>query len=119
MFQKKARAHYLGKGGLGRLNCAQAVVAAFGEILYCDGLLTECADYANGNAPGGLCGSIYAAHRILQKHNPEAASRALSDFETAAGSLHCKNIRTKRCISCVECVAKAAEIVQNANKNDR
>ena len=112
MYGKKARDHYLGKGGKGRLNCAQAVVAAFQERFgFSDAEVLKYLGHGGGGAPGGVCGAYAAAKDLLAKHYPDKVKEFEQFFLGQAGSLSCAEIRGKRELSCLGCVEKAAEFV--------
>lgn len=112
MYGKKAREHYIGKGGRGRLNCAQSVVAAFQERFgFSDAEVGKYLGHGSGNAPGGLCGAYAAARDLLIKHSPDKVADWEKFFLEQAGSLKCAEIRGKRQLSCLGCVEKAAEFV--------
>jgi hypothetical protein len=102
MPSQKAKAHYIGKGGKGKLNCAQAVIAAFEERFGYHDLK---------HTPGGVCGAYAAAKDILAKHYPDKVAEFDQFFLGQAGSLNCAEIRGKRQLSCLGCVEKAAEFV--------
>lgn len=112
MSSKKAVEYFLGTGGAGRLNCAQAVAGVFKD----KGLFSEeefrlLAACGNGRAPGGYCGSVYAALAALGKKDPEKARQFEEMFERLAGSLECRKIREAGKIKCRECVAVSADFV--------
>lgn len=107
---EKAKKHYLGKDGHERLNCADAILKAFGE------LDTETKDRickGGGKSPDNICGALCAAKSILQKDAPEKVKDLEKYFEDIAGSLKCDEIRSLRKLSCLGCVEKAAEYLHS------
>ncbi len=84
MSVEKARAHYIGKGGCQRLNCAQTVVHAFKDKFGFSGEdVVRFAGCGGGRAPLGEC-----------------------------GALKCREIRSTNKLSCVGCVEKMAECLE-------
>ncbi len=115
MISKKAIEYFLGTGGAVRLNCAQAVAGVFKD----KGLFSEeefklLAAYGNGRAPGGYCGSVYAAVTALEKIDLEKVRQFENMFKGLAGSLECRKIRESGKIKCRECVAASADFVAAA-----
>ena len=96
IFSNKAVNHF---------NCAQAVAAGFGR----EDLVPELSICGGGKAPEGHCGALHTALILVPENAREAAK---SDFEAAAGSLLCRDIKAAGKISCAECVAAAAGIVE-------
>ena len=109
---QKAKDHYLGKGGLTKANCAEAIIRAFKENFNIDD--KNFAGYGKGKAPGGLCGAYCAAKEIIEKYYPERKAEFEKFFLEKAGNLVCKDIRALRKLSCLGCVEKAAEFVQRS-----
>lgn len=108
---KKAKDYYLGKLGA-KLNCAQAVLAAFeNDFNINEEVIKHFSKYGRGNAPQGLCGSYHAGKYIIEKFHPEKLKEFELFFVGAAKSLHCKNIRAMKKLSCVGCVEKAEEFL--------
>ncbi|MCU0640730.1 MAG: C-GCAxxG-C-C family protein [Candidatus Margulisbacteria bacterium] len=117
MHGKIARDHYIGKGGKGRLNCAQAVIAAFAERFgLSDAEVVKYMGHGGGNAPGGLCGAYAAAKDLILKHYPDKVAAFEQFFLDQAGSLSCAEIRGKRQLSCLGCVEKAADFVSGLER---
>jgi hypothetical protein len=91
-----------------RLNCAQSVLHAWGEVVGDTAItIPELKTFGAGRAPEGLCGAIYAAC-LLAPHRAEELKAA---FTARVSSLHCKEIRTAKKLSCANCVAEAAELL--------
>ena len=62
----KAKAHYAGKDGHRKMNCAQTIMHAFKEkFAVSEEAVNEFAAYGGGKAPGGCCGSLHAARVLL------------------------------------------------------
>jgi hypothetical protein len=112
MAVKKALEFFKGSGGKVRFNCAQAVAKAFMEKFeLSDNSTAIFASYGSGKAPGGVCGALYAAQTILQKMGAKKVAEADQLFSDYTGSIKCSDIRRTRKVSCMECVKKAAEIL--------
>lgn len=103
MPSEKARNHFLGKNGHRRLNCAQAVLAAFDVE---PELIDENRRAGGGNAPEGWCGAAYGAALLLKDE-----SKVEEFFTEHAGSVKCREIRKEGKLSCPECVNQAAQLV--------
>lgn len=114
MSTEKAKDYYLNKSGKGKLNCGQAVIAAFiDKFLLDENAIRLFAAYGSGRAPGGECGACYAAKFILKGNHPEKISQCEDAFVSKAGSTKCKEIRRLKKLPCVGCVETAAEFVDN------
>ena len=87
-------------------NCAQSIAAGCGR----EELVDELADCGGGRAPGGLCGALYAALRMLPE---EKRAEAKAEFIRRIGSSDCRTIKTQCRIPCAHCVAVAAELTKN------
>ena len=101
---------FLGHNGEKRVNCAEAVAL----ILKDKGLFSEeelqiFKNSGGGMAPGGHCGSLYAALKGLEKLSPEKSEDLKERFRTGAGALECKAIRKARKMPCTECVGTAVD----------
>ena len=115
MSQQKAKAHYTGMDGHQKMNCAQAVGHAFHDkFALSQEELADLALCGGGRAPGGLCGSLYAAKTILEKQGPHKVALFEDEFRGHAGSLTCWEIRSAKKLSCVGCVQKAAEYLERS-----
>jgi hypothetical protein len=90
-----------------RLNCAQAVFAAFGD--HGEGALERYSGLGGGRAEGGVCGALYAAKALVRE--PAAQARVERAFVAAAGSPSCRDIRALKQLSCHDCVATACRLV--------
>lgn len=107
---EKAKKHYLGKDGHERLNCADAILKAFGEL---DNNTKESLCKGGGRSPDNMCGALCAAKSILQKKEPEKVNDLIKYFIDQAGSTKCDEIRSLRKLSCLGCVEKAAEYLHS------
>ncbi len=104
----KAVDSYTGKNGI-RLNCAQAVTrAAKEEYGISEAEIESLKSFSGGRAPEGMCGAIYAAQWLISRKSPEGALKAVEVFRELMGDVRCKEIRSARKRSCMDCVAEAA-----------
>eukprot|EP01086_Lenisia_limosa_P000771 TRINITY_DN11361_c0_g1_i1.p1 TRINITY_DN11361_c0_g1~~TRINITY_DN11361_c0_g1_i1.p1 ORF type:complete len:199 (-),score=32.26 TRINITY_DN11361_c0_g1_i1:36-632(-) len=91
-----------------KLNCAQTMVHAFADDLGLEGdalaaRLKSLKKHGKGNAPEGLCGSLWSGVTIVEEiGNPECAKKLMDCFESAAGSHECEKVIDK--VSCHDCV---------------
>jgi hypothetical protein len=108
---EKAKKHYLGKEGHERLDCARAILKAFEHL---DPEMKETICQGGGRAPGNVCGAYCAAKQLLAKKNPARLKEFEEYFSALAGSLKCDEIRKLRKLSCLGCVAKAAEFLHSS-----
>lgn len=112
--KEKAKDHFLGRDNKRRLNCAQSVAETFREKFPLEekkaAILSAC---GGGMAPGGLCGAFYAARCIMEHHLSHRLEDGLKQLQKAAGSLKCKEIKALKKLPCHECVAKAAEVLED------
>ncbi|MBF0479910.1 MAG: C-GCAxxG-C-C family protein [Candidatus Omnitrophica bacterium] len=117
MLVEKAKAHYMGKDGHKKSNCAAAVANAFKDKFnLSDEVMVRFESCGGGRAPEGQCGSLYAAKVILENSYPEMIKECESVFLAQAGSLKCKDIRAFKKLSCLGCVEKAAEYIGRIKK---
>lgn len=70
--------------------------------------------WGGGRAPGGYCGAFYAAKVVLEKSRPEKLRECENIFLAQAGSTKCKDIKSSRKMSCVDCVEIIAESLERA-----
>lgn len=111
MSGKIARRHFLGQG-LPRLGCAQAVAEAMrGSFGLDDDFVDGMADATGGRAPSGCCGAVYAAMQIAGKNAP-AKKKAIEEFfKEKAGGVTCREIRSRKQLTCADCVEQAAQLL--------
>lgn len=106
---EKAKEYYLNKSGKGKLNCAQAVTAAFGQKFSASpDTMKLFATYGSGRAPEGECGAYYAAKYLLKEKHQDKIQECEDIFTARAGSTKCKEIRKLKRLPCVGCVETAA-----------
>lgn len=97
--------HFIGKNGLERYNCAQAVLHVFNEEKKHS--LAAYKNHGGGKAPEGLCGAVYAAKLIAQ----EQPTDVLTELKNTLGYLTCRELRAN-CVSCLRCVEEAVTVLQ-------
>ncbi|OGC24213.1 hypothetical protein A2310_06680 [candidate division WOR-1 bacterium RIFOXYB2_FULL_37_13] len=113
MSVQKAKDNYLGKNKR-RLNCAQSILDSFREKFNIDeATFNKFSRFGGGGAPNGVCGAYYAAKYILEKTDPEKSKELDVFFIEAAKSLNCKEIRGLKTLSCLGCVEKASQFINN------
>lgn len=89
-----------------RLNCAQAVLHAHLVVSgHSTAAVADFKSFGSGRAPDGECGALYAACRIA----PRVAEAMRSAFEARTGARLCRDLKA---FGCQECVAIAAELLQ-------
>ena len=91
-------------------NCAQSVMAAFGEEL---GLTPAQARQAapRPRSEGGKCGAYLAGCRLLAQLKPEAVAEFQARFLEENGAIECGQLRRsgKPCNDLVGCAARLAD----------
>ena len=93
MSVEKAVSYYKNKTGPVKMNCGQAVLAAFKDRFSLeDGIIMEFSSYGSGKAPDGECGAFHAAKRILGSGCAEKIKECEAFFADKAGA-------TKRYVS--------------------
>jgi hypothetical protein len=113
MSVEKAKKNYLDRTGSKKMNCCESVANAFKDrIPLPDEELKNYAQFGGGRAPGGDCGAVYAAKRLLETSGSQDSTKLVEIFKTAAGSTKCREIRALKKLSCSGCVEKAAEVVE-------
>jgi len=97
-------------------NCAQAVAMAWhSKTSQGANLSKELVRCGRGQAPAGLCGALYALHRIA---GPENAEHLTGSFAKASGGhTTCKDIRAAKTMPCIECVEVAASLLDKHSQN--
>jgi len=110
----QAKNNYTGMGGGTRLNCAQSIANAFKEKFnLSDDFVDSFGAFGGGRAPGGLCGALYAAMTILEEVDKKKAEELMQYFYNNSGAFECSNIKAGKKLSCVGCVEKCAEYLEN------
>ena len=113
MSVEKAKAHYIGKPGYRKLNCAQTIANAFKDKFgLSEDIIEQLGASGSGRAPDGQCGSLYAAKVLLEKTYPERIKDCEDALLSSAGSTKCREIRASRKLSCVGCVEKVAACIE-------
>ncbi len=69
---------------------------------------------SGGRAPQGLCGAYYAVYYILKKTYLGKIKEFEKYFINEVGFMTCKELRRNK-ISCVMCVEKSAEFLEQIN----
>ncbi len=114
MSVEKAKTYYTNADKNSKLNCCQAVVAAFAEKFSVGAdTIAQFSAYGGGKAPGGLCGAYYAARFILERKQGDKADQCESEFLSKAGATTCKEIRRLKRLTCLGCVQAAAECIES------
>ena len=93
------------------LSCSQAVAKAFqSELNLTDSYIEDLNKDSSGMAPGGMCGSLYAALDLCkdEKMKQEVINEFLAQSKHAA----CRDIRINRTISCRKTVELAARLLE-------
>lgn len=102
--------------GAERYNCAQAVlVSSEKHAPVEDAQLSEYSSEGSGRAKDGLCGALFSAKQMMQDETEKEAARNF--FIKNAGSIHCREIRKAKRMTCHECVAAAAHLAEQSIKN--
>jgi len=110
---EKAKAHYLGKQGYKKLNCAQTIVNAFKDKFgLSEDLVEQFSANGGGRTPDGQCGSLYAAKVMLEKTHPAKIKDCENVLLIHGGSTKCREIRALKKLPCVGCVEKIAECIE-------
>jgi len=111
MVRALAKDYYLGKNGKQRSNCAVAIANAVEEKYPGKANPLEFSAYGGGNAPGGLCGALYAAKTIV-KNSENGVNLLEEQFQARGGALTCTEIRMNRKLPCAGCVDLASEVLE-------
>jgi len=106
-----AKKHFLGQG-VPRLGCAQAVAEAVkGPLSLDDALVRSLANATGGRAPSGYCGALYAALVVAEKKCPHKKQGIEDLFRKEAGGVTCREVRSRRMLTCADCVEQAAHLL--------
>lgn len=93
-------------------NCAQAIANKW-HALYADNdIVANYAPYVGGQAPGGLCGALYAAKEACPLHAEEIERL----FVEKVGDATCRAIKTNGKTPCAVCVQTADDLVEQFAK---
>lgn len=113
MSATQAKNNYIGIGVSARMNCAKSVASAFKEKFnLSEDFVDSFGAYGGGRAPGGVCGALYAAEKILEKVDSSKVDDLKEYFHQNSGAFECMNIKANRKLSCVGCVEKCAEFLE-------
>lgn len=94
-----------------RGNCAQSVVHAWNAVNPSqEKTIDHYADCGGGRAPGGLCGALHASCDLAKPQSHEFIKKAFA--EKTGGNLTCREVRAARKLSCNDCVALAADLLE-------
>lgn len=93
-------------------NCAQAILLTYQKRFSIpDKDIIAARKKGYGKVPGGLCGALYAGKLLL---NDETKAEQLTlDFTNQAGSAKCRQILKLKYVSCKECVALTARLLDD------
>jgi hypothetical protein len=93
-----------------RLNCAQSILKAFRHRKnITQNEIDAARALGGGKAVGGVCGALHAAVLLQDDHEKKQSMR--ESFAERAGSELCREIRTKKIVTCTQCVELAAELL--------
>jgi len=111
MRKKIAVDKFLGRDGE-RVNCAQAILAAFKDKFEVNNLTMNLfKQYSGGRAPEGMCGAYYATIFMLDDNLPEKIDDFEKEFLENMKTNKCKELKENK-ISCIECIEFCAEFLQ-------
>lgn len=99
--------HYKSRQG----NCAQSVALAWRDKK--DPASTHAGlflAHGHGQAPEGLCGALHAARELAGDTRKEQLTNRFK--EKAGGYTACRDIRKNRIMPCADCIALAAELLE-------
>lgn len=98
--------HYKSRRG----NCAQSVALAWRDKIDPTSPHTDSFhSHGGGRAPEGLCGALHAAREISGEHRDSLTEKFK---QRADGHITCRGIRQNRVMPCPDCVALAAELLE-------
>ena len=113
--KETAKAYYLGKKRPHRLNCAQSIAETLREKFPFDkGTMELFSACGGGRAPEGYCGAFYATKCILERYFPQTAAEKMELLQSFAGSLKCRELKALKKKSCLECIEKSIEVVEES-----
>ncbi|MCP4747218.1 MAG: hypothetical protein GY874_13920 [Desulfobacteraceae bacterium] len=98
--------------GIEGYNCAQSIMRAYHKLFdYKKDVVEEFAAHGSGNAPGGMCGALYATLRLV--NDPIIEKRIISTFMKEVGATLCDEIFALGRLSCAGCIYTASSILQS------
>jgi len=93
-----------------KLNCAQSILKAFRHRKdITQNEIDAARALGGGKAAGGVCGALHAALLLEDEHEKQQSLR--ETFAQRAGSEQCREIRSKKLVTCAQCVELAAELL--------
>ena len=93
-----------------KYNCAQAILRTFQKCFSVrDEEIIAARAMGHGKVPGGVCGALYAGQWLL--NDERKAEELTRNFRSLAGSSKCKKILKLKHLSCKECVALTARLL--------
>ena len=93
-----------------KYNCAQAILITFkSRFSITDAEIVSARSNGYGKVQGGLCGALYAGKYLLDDRIK--SDNLTREFESKAGSSKCKKILKLKLLTCKECVALTARLV--------
>ena len=98
--------------GRSRRNCSHAIMRAYQDKFGIEDtdVLKASKKWSRGRGGDGICGALYAAEQIVGRERAETLRQR---FIEIAQSSKCREIRRSKTISCTECVAVAANILND------
>lgn len=107
--RETAEKHYHGEN---HYNCAQAIAATFDSENF--ELIADLKAAGGGRAEGNVCGALYAA--LIIEKDESKQNKIREEFESAAGSIQCRTIRSSGQLSCKGCVGTAADLMVEVSR---
>lgn len=90
-------------------NCAQSVLKAYvGQGGISEEDVERAKAWGGGRAEGGLCGALYAANIVAERLGKASLTEG---FRDKIGHTRCADIKSKKRVSCVECIRIADELL--------
>lgn len=110
----KAKKHYLGQDGFNRMNCALSIAYGFkDELMLEECFLSSFKAYGSGRAPNGECGALFATKSLISIIDKDKIQDFEKYFCELTGSVKCSEVRKNKKLSCVGCVEKSSEYLNN------
>lgn len=102
-------------GGPEKYNCVQAILLTFkNRFAVQDADIQSAKTMGYGRVAGGLCGALYAGKILLD--DGVKSEKLTREFESKAGSAQCKRILKLKRMTCKECVALAARLIDDDSR---
>lgn len=95
-----------------KYNCAQSIMKAAQPVtgITDEEIGLQYADKGGGRAPGGLCGALFGAKRVLGEDSPEAAALE-AEFAETLGGTQCQQLKKELQIPCERTVSTAQALL--------